>query len=221
MATPLPPVASVAKVVVNGTLGDATIANVLHVGYSFPAPLVVADATTIAERVEESWEADMLPNLSHDYTFTSVTLTDLHTATGVQVVAAAGETGGVAVPSEPAQDAVVVTQLTALRGRSFRGRQYVCGIPTGFRADPQHWTGPIAAGIALTFAGINTDLGALAHPCGLSLVSYFGPPTVLAGAIAPGNPKRRHSTLRGVPLQNGIIAHTGQTRIGTQRRRGQ
>jgi hypothetical protein len=216
----LPPVANCAKLVVEGHLGDAQTAQVFHIGYSFPAPLNNADAFTINDAFEEAWETNILPGQSHDYTLDQFVLTDLHTLTGVQNVIASGTAGGVGTASAPAECCVVTTFLTAFRGRSFRGRTYLPGVAMTNLHDPQHWNAGVDSSFNTSYIAVNAALGALAHPCGFEVVSYFGPPTILAGAIAPGNPKRRKSTLRPVPLENAVTGFRTSLRIGSQRRRG-
>lgn len=83
-----------------------------------------------------SWmTADMMPILSRDLTLQQVQATDTSSITGAQVTLdhIPGTAGGIAQPSLPSQVAVVCTLYTALRGRSFRGRSFIPGIPLGYQ----------------------------------------------------------------------------------------
>jgi hypothetical protein len=88
------------------------------------------EAATLAETVASWYIENVLPHLSNQYTFTHVVVTDLENLAGVQAQSAAGDNaGGEASEQAPNNVAACIKLGTAIRGRSFRGRNYIPGIP--------------------------------------------------------------------------------------------
>lgn len=107
------------------------VENVLHfrIGQAPTAALV----DFVAQNVRASWATNMLPNLAGDYIFREVYATDQSTqngpvATVPQSPPASGQFPG---PSLPGSVALCLTHRTPNRGRSFRGRTYICGLTEG------------------------------------------------------------------------------------------
>ncbi len=77
-----------------------------------------------------NWAGSQLaPSLSEDWSLQRVIATDLTTATGPRVEVPNILPGGVAGEAAPNNVAACVSFRTAARGRSYRGRNYVPGIP--------------------------------------------------------------------------------------------
>jgi hypothetical protein len=77
---------------------------------------------------------DLMPVLSSDLEFVGTQSTDISVSTGGQVTVTNSVFGGVSSESLPSQLAVVVSLRTALRGRSYRGRSFIPGIPISYQA---------------------------------------------------------------------------------------
>ena len=93
----------------------------------------IADLLTVADQAIEWWAADLAPLLTNRVTLLRVVATDLSSEFGPAVVdtgflPAAGSINSDCVPSNAA---LCISFRTALRGRAFRGRNYVSGIAEG------------------------------------------------------------------------------------------
>lgn len=88
----------------------------------------------IASKCDNWMEFQMMPNLSVDLLYRQVQVTETSTSTGGQITIdhAGGVPGTVASDSLPGQNAAVFTLYTALRGRNYRGRTFVPGIPVSY-----------------------------------------------------------------------------------------
>jgi len=77
------------------------------------------------------WVDNMAPDLSDAISLDTVHVTDLTTVSGfaVDFVPAASEPGIVGNPSLPNNCAICISFRTEARGRTGRGRNYICGIP--------------------------------------------------------------------------------------------
>jgi hypothetical protein len=102
--------------------------NVLH--FHGPVDWDAAALTTLAVDVTTWWEANLAPLTSDAVSLVEVVATDLSSASGPQIVSTA------ALPllgtdhsgTQPNNVTVAIKQLTASRGRSFRGRTYFVGL---------------------------------------------------------------------------------------------
>jgi hypothetical protein len=221
MATPLPTVPKTFKIVFHHSLGaDMNMDNVLHGTYSGGPPLPLADALNIADIWRNAWVTNVLPLVTSQVTLVDVTLTDLHTATGVQVVRASGAAGSGTGSHASAGLALVIHEKSALRGRSFNGRIFLGGIETGNLASPQTWLPALVTAANSGFSAFNTAVLTGTPATVPAIVSYFGPPTVKAGQLSPGVPRRAHSTVRGTGLSTPLSSFSVSPQVGHQRRRG-
>jgi len=212
----LPPSHNTVKLNVKMTLGDDTdVENVLHGVYNSSfAPLAVANCQAIGDALAAAWTARVMPLISHEVTLQNVTCTDLDVATGNQTVSAGGASGGDSAPVGQASGCLVVTEHTATRGRSYRGRVYVPGMSTAARAFPQLWDVARAEAMEDAFESMNTDMvGAVAYWLAFAVLSYYSG----TDATIPG--KRPKPILRGFPIASPVTSWTGQIRIANQRRR--
>lgn len=90
------------------------------------SPLTV---NTLLVNVKSWWVLNIVPLLSEDFSGVRAQATDLSEELGIVAEVDATSTGGVASESAPNNVAACVSFRTGIRGRSFRGRNYVSGIP--------------------------------------------------------------------------------------------
>jgi len=88
-------------------------------------------AQAFCNQLVAAWEADVMPFLSSSLVLNSVILAGIETASDPVVFSppagtGAGGEGGACLPNETA---FCVSLHTALRGRSFRGRLFIPGVP--------------------------------------------------------------------------------------------
>lgn len=110
-----------------------------------------AAVATLGPLIKEDLVDNLVPNLSNDLQFTGIHFTDLNA-----VDAGVGDyTTGFPVPGALATDslpngtALVITSRTARRGRSFRGRTYLAGIPTTGSVNSSFTSGLVAGFVAI------------------------------------------------------------------------
>lgn len=99
--------------------------------FKFPSPITIGQMTAMAIQGVLSWQDHIMPQTSEKYGLTSVKCTDISSATGSvgQSFPGAPISGTVGGPSVNLNAAMVISEHTLLRGRSYRGRIYVPGIP--------------------------------------------------------------------------------------------
>lgn len=89
--------------------------------------------------LKEWWTDSYAPLVSDLVTLREVVLTDLETDTGAQATfAGAGAAGSQIGGSAPSNVSFAVSFRTALRGRAFRGRNYIVGVPLPQLSDINH-----------------------------------------------------------------------------------
>jgi hypothetical protein len=112
---------------------------------------LVGDLAALSGAIVDWWVENMAPLLSADLSLTSVKCTALHDNTGPQFINTTElpALGTVAVDSVPNNVAPCISFRTALIGRSFRGRNYLCGVPetsvAGSRMDAEFMADVVAA----------------------------------------------------------------------------
>ena len=159
------PVPNTAQVSVLQTLFGQEVVNVLHFfkagGYD------LTSLTDLASLVRDRWKAEILPNQSEDLVMDGVRARNLDIQDGfqVEVLAGAGNIGGVPGVSLPGNVAFVITHRTANIGRSRRGRTYLAGIRTSQVDD-----NAIAAPVASSFVTGFNNLRGTAAAAGFDLV---------------------------------------------------
>jgi len=123
------PVINVLQVELRQRLFLQQVENTLYWLYG-GAP-TTSDANTLAAAVAGWWTAEMSPLLSQDLELHEVYVTDISSESGFTVSYTTGlpDAGGVPTAALPGNVAVSCTFRTINRGRSFRGRNYVAGIP--------------------------------------------------------------------------------------------
>lgn len=125
------PFVNVAELVVYGLLAQQQVAMVLN--FLYPGAITQTQLDNLAEGGVTVWAETLDDQLSEDLYITSGKATDLTTQdAGVsQYFPPTTVRGQVNNPSVANNAALVVSHHTALRGRSYRGRTYLAGIPTG------------------------------------------------------------------------------------------
>lgn len=103
--------------------------NVLH--YVKESPWDTDTMAELAEQLKDAWVTYIKPQVSAQLYVTEIKITDLSSQTGPVVNYGTGlpvngaQTGS---PPLPNNVAIVFTKRTLLRGRSYRGRIYHCGL---------------------------------------------------------------------------------------------
>lgn len=125
---PFVPVANTALVETRMTLDSQQVENTLWV--EFPAAPSAADLLTLANDIDSWWEGSYAPLVSDGVQLREVVVTDMTTASSgqVSVAPAVAAFGGQSSPDLPSNASLTVSFRTALRGRSFRGRNYLVGL---------------------------------------------------------------------------------------------
>lgn len=128
---PFIPVANTVEVELRMTLDDQKIENTLYFE-SANAP-VFADMALLASNIVIWWDTSIAPLLPVDVVLREVVVTDLTSATGPQYSSAldGSNAGTLGQPALPNNVTLAVSFRTALRGRSFRGRNYVPALTEG------------------------------------------------------------------------------------------
>jgi hypothetical protein len=125
---PFQPVPNVAQLRLEGRVdGQQTINDVyfeISGGGITPLNLLV-----ILANVSNWWQTAVVPLLSNNFSSLRVTAIDLTTVSGPSVEQATATVGGVGAEAAPNNVAACVSLRTASRGRSYRGRNFVPGIP--------------------------------------------------------------------------------------------
>jgi hypothetical protein len=126
------------------TLDGEAVENVFHYTVS---PAFDLDFATAADELGgelvAAWNTNMKAKVNDEMILTEVYLTDQEVQNGEALVYTTGLplTGTVTAQDMlPANCAIVVTKLTAARGRSFRGRTYLCGYSENNQASSR-WEG--------------------------------------------------------------------------------
>jgi len=148
-----------------------------------------------------AWQnSDFLALLSNEIQHVATVATDMSVQGGPQSITTNATNGVISSPSEVASVAGVVSGRTAKRGRSYRGRSYIPGIPTNARLNPTDFTTAKATAIAAAFAALQVDLDAI----GFDIV------------VA----SRQHNNVVTNPAeQNEVIAFVMDNHYDSQRRR--
>ena len=122
-----------AEVFVRGTLHSQRVENTLF--FQRGAGWAIEDLDQLANAIltwcEEAW----LAPLSNEYTLREVQAVSLQAvdSPGVTNVATVGTVGGVANASLPGNVAACISFRSTFRGRSARGRNYLCGSASAAR----------------------------------------------------------------------------------------
>jgi hypothetical protein len=134
---PFVPVPNTAGVELRYTFDGQHVENTLDVRLA--GAWGAAELATLGADYVTWWTANYKPFASTDLVLTEVVCTDLRTETGPQVTTAplGGVAGDAVGEIMPGSVTLAVSFRTALRGRSYRGRNYVCGLITDYVSGSQ------------------------------------------------------------------------------------
>ena len=179
------PVTDVASIEIFMRLAGQSI-ETNYAAYHPTEPPTIGDLEDLAEAVLNWVDSVLFPQLSIDLSCVGVKVTDLSTVSSPTFTATpvSAMVGDVAQPSEANSLAFVVKHLTAGRGRSYRGRSYVPGIPKTSMTDPNTVSAVLAANLLDAYNQLDTDL--VAEGWGPVVISRFtgGAPRV-TGVATP------------------------------------
>jgi hypothetical protein len=122
------PAPGIAQITLHGVVDRQLTINDLFFAIS-GGVINVPALVEITSNVADWWTTNITPNLSSDWQSTRVIGVDLTTLNGPRFEMTRAVVGGVASEAAPNNVAACVKFLTAFRGRSFRGRNYVPAIP--------------------------------------------------------------------------------------------
>jgi hypothetical protein len=120
-----------------------------------PTPTDLSNITDIAR----DWLIDtLLPDLHEDTTARQVRATDVTVDGGTQDIRLVGEAGEVTGDPAANNACVVISQRTAKRGRSYRGRAYLSGMGGSLVNSATDISSGAASSYATDFAALQTEL---------------------------------------------------------------
>lgn len=197
----LPPVANVARVVLNTNYASEPCANVLH--YKQIAANGNYDLNALAEAIAQKWIANIAPLVPETVELGSVIATDLDPTPQApgQNTTGSGTSGGVTTPQLPNNVTACMTLRTAVGGRSGRGRLYHVGIAENnviMNVLDPGFVGQLVTGWN-TFINVADTLG---DQWKWSIVSFFS-----------------NNAVRATPMVNAITAISCDSTVDSMRRR--
>jgi len=197
---PFVPFADCAEVVIQGE--TASQAAYLTLGMLHPGGIIGTDLQDLADVVADWVVNTLLTNLYAGFSVNSVKATDLNTVASPIAVSTTGlpASGGVGGASLTNQNCFVMSFKTALRGRSYRGRNYIPGIPPAGLATPT------------TFSGAEVTAQQAAYAALATQIAVIGWQHVILSRFNGGS-------VRTVGVATPVTTYIGRVAIGTQRRR--
>lgn len=215
---PLPPIAGVVKIIVNGLTGaaiDRIWNNVFHASYTGPPPSE-AILNALSEDVWDAWVDTGISTLqTADTTLNSVEMVDLSSDTGASGFYDDGGTPNPGTNGEDPLPAQVCTLVSLDQGRRYRGghpRMYLNAGGDGNLLTMNQWNdGYISSAIDAfgdLFTALNSSASGGVALSGMCCVSYVD------REVNPVPPYRRT-----VPLVEPILGFAVDELLATQRRR--
>lgn len=89
----------------------------------------IDDLLTLADVLSTWWTTNMAPLLCDTLTLNEVICSDLSVQAGLQASVGAASSGTVTSEAAPNNVAACISFRSGFRGRSFRGRNYIAGVP--------------------------------------------------------------------------------------------
>lgn len=177
------PAPQTAKVAIVGTSFGQTIVNTFWVTFSTAVTQAILDAIVAA--AQTWWGSYMKPAMPSSYTLGTITATDQTTQNGPSSTVSVAQAGTSGSASMPNGMAVCVTERTALRGRSYRGRLYWGPLTSDMAAssDKNQITSTAAANIGAYLLGFASAMSAMATPGNHAVVSHFHNGIARASAV--------------------------------------
>lgn len=147
------PVSNVCLVETRMTYDEQKIENTLY--FQFDAAPDETSMTELATDIMDWWTGHYKNIVVNAVELRSVVVTDLSTDSGPQVTLPADEAIGAAGTSPlPANVALSVSFRTSQRGRSFRGRNYVSGLPVSALVGPNEFSPTFLTAVTSTYEAI-------------------------------------------------------------------
>ena len=141
---PFIPVPNTAMVEFRMTLDDQHVENTIYVQGT--VEWNITSLATLATSCQAWWLTNYAPNVSEEVVLREVVATSLENETAAQAtVSGDGANGTNTSGSMPSNVTLTVSFRTGLRGRSFRGRNYVVGVPQDQVVDINHVQSSYAA----------------------------------------------------------------------------
>jgi hypothetical protein len=154
---PFVPVAQTALVELRMLCAGQHVENTIYA--LAPDPFDPSSLTSLANTVKAWWIAEMAPLLSDIVSLEEVVATDLTTATGGQVsISGDHELGTQIGGAAPNGSTFTVSFRTAERGRAFRGRNYIVGLPLEQLSDTNHVQSSWATDLITAYEALKTAL---------------------------------------------------------------
>jgi len=118
------------------------------------------DLATVTSDASDWWTAPFKARLSDDTTLRNITATDQSVQGGSQDIATINEVGGTAGSAAPLNAAICISQRTAKRGRSYRGRAYHGGYNIAQLQDAVTFSSSYASDLVDDFEALQAALDA-------------------------------------------------------------
>lgn len=195
------PFENVAEVVLIGSEAGQEIISVHN--FQFPGALTTSILSALAGAVINSWIDNLAPILSTGLDLLAAKATDLTTVSSpsVTVPAPAGTDGNIDTAPVQMNVALVLSEATDSRGRSYRGRVYQAGLPIGALANPGAVTELYQTDFVNAYVAFFDDIEA-ASLCEHVVCS-----------------RRNDGALRTVGVATPITAYSANINLDSQRRR--
>lgn len=161
-----------AKVAIRGRMFGNDIVNTLWFEKTNEAEWVPETLTELNEQIGDWLGSEWLVGISDDYAVADITATAQYASTAPSVVSpvSSGFEGQNASSALPSSNCLTVTFLTNVRGRSWRGRNYVSGIPSS-SSDDNAVTEAWADALVGAYNALNTYVSEVA--CQHVIVSHY------------------------------------------------
>lgn len=170
-------------------------------GWKFSTAVTLADLVALAGGIDTWITNELAPLISSNVNIVGIKVTGLTSAVDPTFVATpTTTTGSLAGTVLSAQAAMVVTFATALRGRSYRGRNYVAGRVTGELLTVTQWNNAPVAAMGEAYQDLPDTMG----PLGWTHV-------VLS--------RQNNNVRRTVGVATPVTSWTAKAQIATQRKR--
>lgn len=116
------------------------------------------DLANIATEGGNWWTSHLRAEITTTTTLRQVRVTDMQVQGGQQEIDTFNQAGTGGGGITPLNSPIVVSLRTAKRGRSYRGRAYVSGIPQDALLNPVDWTVVRTASVAAAFIALQAAL---------------------------------------------------------------
>lgn len=151
------PVPNTVEVEFRMTLDSQKIENTLY--FYTPSGPDITNVTQLASDLESWWVGSVAPLLPIDVSLREIVITALTTSTGLQYTNSLAEpaAGTLGQPALPNNVSLAVSFRSAIRGRSYRGRNYVAAL-TENQVTNSHVTQAVADSWANAYNAILTSV---------------------------------------------------------------